>query len=553
MPDLKGFTEILAASLRANDCLAEASIRLKIGDALMVGNSYAQAAHSYQIALKIRVEALGEDALKVANARHSVGVSLLMCSLTEKSPKVVSSLAVSGEAPEVKARDEASIERVIQCLESSLRVRRRKLGPIHIDVAETAHFLGLAKSHAGDQFLDESLELLLTAFRVRCTVLGQNNSLVAESLKSLGETYLRAGINHRAIQAFAFALSVRQSILGDDSSEIAADHLVLARTYTSSGDHEMALKHSMKAHSILKTSFGNDDIRSIESLLRVSVCHFSRGDLKSAVESSLAAIQNLSSIDLAVNLRAARLREAWTILAEARWEMQEYELGIVATHVLAYGIIETSDNTAQNEGLTGSSQIPLQIIASSIQASSAPNAAGWLFPNEVELPASILGNAEGPDGLSGREREELLRSPLHENSSNSLLASHSNERSSYGQSHFEQMYRCHKSAEALGSRGEELENKYSAANPSLQGKRNGMAQRDILQDNITATIATENETGVCAEKQYFLMLLIRGIHLVMFYQNKSTPRPRQSYQYEFLGGSGARSFLAFAAPSVSCS
>jgi len=336
----------LAASVEKKEGLAAAADHLKIGDAHFSRKCYAQAVHSYQVALNIRIRLLGEGALKVANVRHSLGVALLMSSLPEQSGREGPAPTALGDTD--KKKYQSAIWRATECLECSLQVRRKKLGASHIDVAETTYFLGRALTLVGDR-LAEALELLHLAFRVRCSVFGQNNPLVAETLERLGAAYLKDGNYHRAIQAFAFALSVNQSLKGEDANEVAADHQALSQAYTAAGDHDKALQHSLEALTILRKRYGNSDYRTADGWLRAGRCHFARGDLRLAAKSALRAVHILSSIrELAMDVCALRLREAWTILAEARWEMQDYELAVIATIVLARGVVDSAVNYVAN-------------------------------------------------------------------------------------------------------------------------------------------------------------------------------------------------------------
>lgn len=417
----------------ATDGLAKASAFLKNGDALVAQKCFTQAVLSYEAALEIRTQAVGEGSLKVANVKHCIGVALLKSSLPEHLTEQLSGEGSRSTAAEDTTNNEqqATLCQAVRFLERSLNVRRRKLGANHIDVAESEHYLGVALSHVSGDRMKEALQLLHNAFRMRCTILGgQNNSVVAESLRGLGVAYQKSGNQRRAIQAFAFALSVHESVHGEASSEVAVDLLALSRVYTTSGDHDMALSHSTKALAILKTRFGLDDHRTADGWLRLGLCHYARGDLRSAVKATLPAIRILSSSDLSPGVRAARLCEAWTILAEARWEMQEYELAVIAAQVVADGVVGQGANTTPGEDREGWIQMSSdRQMANSIRDSSSMERMDLLTTRLVSFLDNV-GNTRGPNNI--RNREEWHRYLIHRgNSTNGYHLVHLTRMTSY--------------------------------------------------------------------------------------------------------------------------
>ncbi|MGH7180010.1 MAG: tetratricopeptide repeat protein, partial [Tepidisphaeraceae bacterium] len=104
---------------------------------------------------------------------------------------------------------------------TALELRRRTLGPDHLELAESLNDLGTLLQEQGK--LGEAEPLYREALAMRRRLLGDTNSVVAESLNNLAGLLYAKQEFAAAEPLFREALTMNQKLLGDEHREVATN------------------------------------------------------------------------------------------------------------------------------------------------------------------------------------------------------------------------------------------------------------------------------------------------------------------------------------------
>lgn len=143
-------------------------------------------------------------------------------------------------------------------------IRRRALGPNHLDVAYSLNNLGVSYSYAGNP--KKSVETLLQALEIRKRILGTENLEVATTLNNLGNSYSRFGDHDKSIDFLTQALEIRKKILGNDHRDVAASYNNLGNSYNLLQEVARAEEYFLMSLEIKKKIFGEEHMEVAKTL-----------------------------------------------------------------------------------------------------------------------------------------------------------------------------------------------------------------------------------------------------------------------------------------------
>jgi len=153
-----------------------------------------------------------------------------------------------------------SVELILHACE----IRKKGLGPNHIDVAYCLNNVGVSYSFLGNP--KKSVEALLQALEIRRKILGNENLEVATTLNNLGNSYGRLGDNEKSIEYLLQALETRIKILGNEHKDVAASFNNIGNAYVSIGDEVKAEEYFLKSLDIKKKLFGEEHFEVAKTL-----------------------------------------------------------------------------------------------------------------------------------------------------------------------------------------------------------------------------------------------------------------------------------------------
>lgn len=197
-------------------------------------------------ALTARIDALGEEE-RYAEARTLAGQQL---ALAERLQVPDDSLVAA--AWSAVGRTELGLGNVSAATDAdslALKLRLRRFGPRHLDVAESYSQLGRDIKGVGGARAD-AIDLFERALRLRLELMGPDNEDVAQSMQDLANLYR---LNRRGDEAIALlerALDIRRRVLGGGSNEVASTLTGLAFVYTTRADWVTAERLLREAVSI---------------------------------------------------------------------------------------------------------------------------------------------------------------------------------------------------------------------------------------------------------------------------------------------------------------
>ncbi|MDX2032167.1 MAG: serine/threonine-protein kinase [Blastocatellia bacterium] len=147
-------------------------------------------------------------------------------------------------------------DRAQPLLEESLRIRRRMLGPEHVDVAATLKHLGDVVNLKGDYAASEALFRESLAMRRR--LLGNAHPDVAESLSSLGALLVTRGNYPEAEVLLREGLAIRRNLYGEEHTAVAESLNSLGRLLSDQGKLGDAASLYRQALAIRRKLYGGE-------------------------------------------------------------------------------------------------------------------------------------------------------------------------------------------------------------------------------------------------------------------------------------------------------
>ena len=204
------------------------------------------------------------ETLGSANPFEGTGRDISVVSaLRAAVPKIQPRL---GSQPEIEAavqstigstfRDLGQLDDAERLLRAALETRRRVLGPVHVDVADTLSELGSlyidqGKFETATKYLREALEL-------RRQLLGPRHPAFAATLDDLAEALRGQGDLDGAERAYREAIEIRRNALGPGHKTVGDSIDGLAQTMVYRGNLEEAERLSRQALDILTHALGEE-------------------------------------------------------------------------------------------------------------------------------------------------------------------------------------------------------------------------------------------------------------------------------------------------------
>ena len=132
-------------------------------------------------------------------------------------------------------------EEALPLLRQALAARRRLLGALHPEVAESLTELGTVLYDRG--LYDEAEAAFREALAIRTTLNGTDHAAVAEAMNNHGLALHALGKHDEAEALFREALAIQQNVLGEEHASVAATLSTLASLLEDQGAHDESETH----------------------------------------------------------------------------------------------------------------------------------------------------------------------------------------------------------------------------------------------------------------------------------------------------------------------
>lgn len=188
------------------------------------------------------------------------------------------------------------LDEALENLSELLAAQERVYGPDHPDVAKTLNALGTCHFHKGQADIELAGTYHLRALRIRIKSLGPIHSDVAQSHHNMGVVFSSLGNSDAARILFEHALAILERTLGPWHYNVAWVLQSLGDLAEEAGNCEQAHSLWTKALGILEKAMGPRSVDSLEVLFRMALSLFRRGDLLRSEEvvcDALAICQRL--------------------------------------------------------------------------------------------------------------------------------------------------------------------------------------------------------------------------------------------------------------------
>jgi tetratricopeptide (TPR) repeat protein len=175
-----------------------------------------------------------------------------------------------------------------QLLERALAIREARLGPDHLDVAQSLNDLGGVLRELGE--LPAALDVHRRALAIRQARLGPDHLDVADSVASLAVVAGNLGDLPTARAAHERALAIREAGLGPSHPRVAQSLSPLGNVLRELGDLPAARKALERALAIREARHGPDDPRVANSLAVLGFVLHDLGELPAARDAHQRAL-----------------------------------------------------------------------------------------------------------------------------------------------------------------------------------------------------------------------------------------------------------------------
>lgn len=197
-------------------------------------------------------------------------------------------------------------EDALKCMEDVLKIRKEKLGPWHIDIADALNGVAIARLRLGR--LDESLSASLEAVGIAGANTSNNKSnnnnkergtgfsedadslKLATAMNNLGLVYEKMERIDDALLSFKEALKIRLEILGEDHLTVASCVHNMANLYCEKGEYDeamVAFKQSLRSKEMI---YGRYHPSIATTLGSIGTCHMWKGEYTRAIRYHTKAI-----------------------------------------------------------------------------------------------------------------------------------------------------------------------------------------------------------------------------------------------------------------------
>jgi tetratricopeptide (TPR) repeat protein len=160
--------------------------------------------------------------------------------------------------------------------ERALEIRRRELGPDHLDVANSLNNLGNIYYFKGDYAKAEPLYQHALALRKKW--LGPEHHQVAGLLNNLALIYYDQGEYEKAEQVHQHVLTILEKTLGPEHPQVANSLNNLAVIYRAKGDYEKAESIQKSVLAIREKALGSEHPLVAQTLHNLANLYDNKGD-----------------------------------------------------------------------------------------------------------------------------------------------------------------------------------------------------------------------------------------------------------------------------------
>jgi tetratricopeptide (TPR) repeat protein len=262
-------------------------------DSLRVEARYAEALASARDFLALRASESSADPTRVKDAKRLVATLEFASALSEEARKELAQ-ADKLERDVIAAYEGGNFSAGQESARRQLEIRRRLLGPQHVDIAESLDDLGDLTRRSGDYAGAE--QPLRESLAMRRSILGENHPDVAESLNDLG-------VLLQALGNYAEAESLLRESMETFRKVHAGDHPDVAESLDNLADFLRARGSQAPAESLYRESlemrrrlFGEKHSTVATSLNNLAGAVRDRGDYAGAEPLYREALEMTRSI-----------------------------------------------------------------------------------------------------------------------------------------------------------------------------------------------------------------------------------------------------------------
>lgn len=162
-----------------------------------------------------------------------------------------------------------------RCYEGSVKIRRRVLGSVHLDVAKSLNGLAILMWVLGRN--DEAEAFNQEALSIREHLLGKDHLLVSESLTNLGNVLLDQRRYKEAQDLLTRALLIDRKNLGNHNLTVALSQLNLGNAFFAQADYNHAEECYMKALSTREELLGKQHPEVAQLYDNLGACYEDQG------------------------------------------------------------------------------------------------------------------------------------------------------------------------------------------------------------------------------------------------------------------------------------
>jgi tetratricopeptide (TPR) repeat protein len=206
------------------------------------------------------------------------------------------------------------LEEALPVAKRALALQQKRLGPDHLDVADSWSSVGMIYGNLGE--LDASNEAHKRTCEIRRARLGDIHERVAECTENLGANQENAGHFATALHLYREALDIREQALGPDHGAVGETLVTIGAAQARRGRFEAALDDYDRALPIVEKAYGSDSLPAAYVRMRIGetcVASHRAADAIPLLESALATYRALDESD------PAHVAATEFLLAQALW------------------------------------------------------------------------------------------------------------------------------------------------------------------------------------------------------------------------------------------
>jgi CHAT domain-containing protein len=206
---------------------------------------FAEGCRPARAIVEIRRRMQGEAHWETQDARRLVELLEKIASLPAKAQSELAEAEKRAEEADT-LYERGRYQEALPLQHRVLEIRRRHLGPAHLEVARTLNDLAISLSDSGKP--TEAEPLFRQALAIRLKVLGEDHLHTAQSYVNEAANLAVQGKHAEAEPLFRLALAIHQKVLGEDHLDTAQSYHNVASILTSQDKHaeaEMLDRHAL--------------------------------------------------------------------------------------------------------------------------------------------------------------------------------------------------------------------------------------------------------------------------------------------------------------------